>query len=269
INELKSKIGSRKGPHSPLKKHEYFLTSPNELLDTLANLDLGNQAGRKADAAGKRPANRDLAWHLYDAQTLIVADVDVMEQFLQADRQQPTITKSTSTSGAGPNMPMMPQGGGSGPPVLTPAAGGSGPQPGPGGRGGSGPPGGGSGPPPGMGPGMRPDGGQGMPNMPGMPGGMFSEKKTYMTVREDLKAMLDRMEDSRQVIYSSASVDMEDMSASLINNLRSITGIGAIPALPAITSAGAGLHTFSENRLTGVLAIELKREDDARKLAEG
>jgi hypothetical protein len=267
INDLKSKLGARKGPKSPVKKHEYFLTSPNDLLDTLANLDPSSLAGQKIAAPPKkRPANRDLAWHLYDAQTLIVADVDVMEQFLQADRQQPTITKSASAAGTNPGMPNMPSmpnmpnpgSGQPGPPQLTP------------GIGGPGKPGGSPDAPPGRAgmPNMpnMPPGGPGMPGMPG--GGMFSEKNTYMTVREDLKAMLDRMEEAKQVIFSSASVDLEDMNAAMINSIRGVSGMGAIPPLPAMTSAGLGLHTFSENRLTGVIAIELKREDEARKLAE-
>ncbi|HLW67227.1 MAG TPA: DUF1559 domain-containing protein [Gemmataceae bacterium] len=266
INELKSKLGSRKGPKSPLKKHEYFLTSPNDLLDTLANLDPSALAGQKvAVQPKKRPANRDLAWHLYDAQTLIVADVDMMEQFLQADRVQPAITKSTSGSSMNPNMPNMPQGPGG----LPVAAGSGGPGKQPGG-GADGPPGRPSMPsmPPG-GPGMMPPRGSGGPGGPGGPGvGMFSEKNTYMTVREDLKAMLDRMEEAKQVIFSSAAVDLEDMNAAIVNNIRGTSGLGAIPPLPAITTAGVGLHTFSENRVTGVIAIELKREDEARKLAE-
>jgi hypothetical protein len=282
INDLKTKLGGQKGPHSPLKKYEYFYVSSNDLLDALAHVEPGALLGQKTEAqAKKQAADHKLVWHLYDAQTLVMADIDQMEQFLQADRQQPQITKSTAGGGGGPNMmpggrgasPFQPPGSGGVPTPLTPAPGGGGPGPA---AGGGGPqvPGGkpGSGGPdmrppnmPGGGPNMPP-GGPGGSGMPG--GGMFSEKNTYMTVREDLKAMLDRIEDAKQVIFSSAAIDLEDLNARAINNIRGISGLGAIPALPAIITAGAALHTFSENRLTGVIAFELKREDDARQMSE-
>jgi hypothetical protein len=254
-NDLKTKLGSKKGEHSPIKKHEYYLTSANEVLDSIGSIDASYLTGQKMDVPQrKRPNDRQLAWHLYDPQTLIIADIDMMEQFLQANRQPPLVTKSTEGSGTGPLMP-----GGNPPPVIA--------QPPGGGRGGpaggmpSGSPNpGGNGPPNGM----MPPGGMpgGMPNFPGGPS--FSEKNTYMTVSESLKSMMDRLEDSKTVIFSSATSDVESASAALVNIARTSLGVGALPPLPTITCMGVGLHVFSEARLAGVFAVEMKREDDAR-----
>lgn len=102
-------------------------------------------------------------------------------------------------------------------------------------------------------------------NQPG--GGLYSDKPTYLTIKPELKQMMDKMEESRQpVILSCAGIDLENASSKIVDNVRNTSTLGALIPLPTIVSAGLGLHTMSETRVTAVAAIELKREDDARAL---
>src|SRR5262245_4198598 len=230
---LKGKLGGQKGPKSPIKQYEYFMVAPNEVIDGLSALNFASVFN--PNAAPSRVETTALAWHLYNDQTLIVAEVNALEQFLQGGRQPAlrtqTIDNDPPSGGApagpgvgapGPNAPgAIGQGGGPAPsaigqgggrptgPMGPGAIGQGGGRPGPGAGGGGMPlpgapgaagAGGGGAPTPGA-PGAAGGGGAPIPGGPGAAGGdstLFTERATYLTVHPDLKRMLDKMEERQQ-----------------------------------------------------------------------
>jgi hypothetical protein len=305
---LKSKLGGQKGPKGTIKGFDYYLVTVNDVIDTLSAIDFTSlMAGTvKTSTASGTP----LAWHVYDERTLIIADVGQMEQFLTAGRKPNPLSQyagdSSSGMAGGPGMGMgMPPGGpggkgmgpgmgSSGPPMPSPPGGErsggppGGPQGGPplppaigaGGPPMPAPPGGPQGGPPlppaigaggpGVGtPGMPPMG-PGAPSGPGGNNANYTTKPNYLTIKPELKNLLDQMEegkDPRQpFIFSGGAIDLESSSAKVTDSIRSATGLGASLPLPVIVSAGAGLHVLSESRLVAKGQLELKREDDARTL---
>lgn len=300
VETLKEKLGAKKGAKSPIKGHEYYLVKPNEVLDSLSGIDWSTIFNLSNDPP--QLGGEGLAWHLYNDQILVITDVARMEEFLNANRQPTILTQSSeSGSAANTNSPQAPPSdvvaGGAGAPgnVGVPGfAGGPGAPSGPGGPGmplpqggpaaatGGGAPGGI--PLPQFGPAAATGGGPG----PGGPGprapspqrpdanaaaSVYTEKAAYLTVPQNLKRMLDRMEESRQpVIFSCAGIDLETVSNKMVEAIRTVTTLGAFIPLPTITAAGLGLHSMSEvngtQRVIGLAGIELKQEQDARNLDE-
>ena len=286
---MKEKLGGQKGPKSPISGQEYFLVSSNDAMNSLSAIDFFSILNPKASPYRTVPATT-MAWHIYDGQTLVVAEVNQMEQFLQSGRKPKHLTQTQESRPSGPGgyspmgpggfSPMGPMGGlpkgiGGGP--MTPSPGlpsGTGPMTPMGGAGGAaapeGAPGGAGGQRPGMyGPpmgagGFGPMGPGG--NQPGA-GGLYTEKPTYLTINPDLKEMMDKMEEAREpVVLSCAGIDLENASSKIVDNIRNTTTLGALIPLPTIVSAGLGLKTMSEKRLTAAAAVVLRREDDARAL---
>jgi hypothetical protein len=273
---MKAKLGSQKGPKSPISGHEYYMVAAaNDTLDSLSAIDffsILNPNGSPSRSVPKTP----LAWHLYDDQTVILAEVAQMEQFLKGGRKPDRKTQVEDTRPAGPMGPMRPGSGPMGGPAavgagFSPMGAGSGPMGGPSAVGaGSGPMGG----PSAVGAGFSPMGGPGGPVMPGAGntgggGALFTDRAAYLTINPGLKRMLDKMEESRQpVIFSCAAMDLESASSKIVDNIRATTTLGALIPLPTIVSAGMSLQTLSETHLTALAAIELRREDDARTLNE-
>jgi hypothetical protein len=270
---LKGKIGAQKGPKSPIRGHEYFLVSKNEVADGMSHIDFTSIIHQ--NSLPLQPASgMTLAWHLYDDHTLIIAEVAQVEQFLEGGRR-PKQLSTTSSSGSGPSA-MAPGGGdmnnmynrsmspspGGGQPAAT-----RGPMPVTGlagaGTGGGTPPRG-----PSVSTGTAGTGTTAGPANPGPDGNaMYTEKGTYLTVKPELKRMLDRMEEAKQpVIFSCAAIDLESSNARIVDAIRSTTGLGAGLPIPTFVAAGFGLHELSESRLTCAAILELKREDDARTL---
>src|SRR5207247_493617 len=97
---LKAKLGGQKGPKSPIKQFDYFMVGPNEVIDGLSALNFASVLN--PNAAPSHVESTALAWHLYNEQTLIVAEVNQLEQFLQGGRQPAQRTQLTdSDPGAG------------------------------------------------------------------------------------------------------------------------------------------------------------------------
>ncbi|MCX7699385.1 MAG: DUF1559 domain-containing protein, partial [Gemmataceae bacterium] len=100
---------------------------------------------------------------------------------------------------------------------------------------------------------------------------VYTDRATYLTVPQDLKKMLDRLEEARQpIIFSCAGIDLETFSSKMVEAVRTITTLGAFIPLPSVTAAGLALHSMSEvdgvQRAIGIAGIELKQEQDARSL---
>jgi len=287
VDALKAKLGSQKGAKSPIKGHAYFLVTANQVVDTMSAIDLTTILGQ--NSAMKPTGGVTMAWHIYDEHTLILADVQQMEEFLQADRKPKQLSRTAGdeTPAGSPAAPNSGRGterngpSGSGAGVGGPSGAGAGVGgPSGAGTGVGGPAGGNSGP---VGSGMGAGGpvGSGMgaggpryPGMGGMPGSgsdsLYTERPTYLTVKPELKQMLDQMEKSpKGVIFSCGAIQLEDTNIKLTDAIRSASGLGAQLPLPVIVSAGLGLHVFSDSRLIGVAAVELKQEQDARTLDRG
>jgi flagellar basal body-associated protein FliL len=248
---MKSKLGAHKGPKSPIKGHDYYLVASNEMLDGLSGINFASILNPRIMTP--KTTGGQLAWHVYDSNTLIVGDVDQIEQFLQSDRQPKMLSKLTSEaasslgngSGAEGNSGAGRAGGGS---SGTGAAGFSPPSD-----------------PSALRPGGRPAPAGGDSN----DDRLFTDKPTYLTINPELKRMLDKMEEAKgPVIFSCGGIDLESVNKQLTDSVRAAVKLPMAIPLPTIVAAGLGLHTLSEDRVSGVAALELRREDDARALDE-
>ncbi len=306
VETLKEKLGSQPGAKSPIKGHEYFLVKPNEVMDSLSGIGWTSIFNLSQDPP--QVSGAPLAWHRFNDQILVITDVPRMEEFLNANRQPAILTQPTEgggspppmAAGPGPGSPDVVAGGPGGSAIGVPGfAGGPG---GPGGPGGMPAPPGGPGniPLPTGGPAAATGGGGGIPlpqfgpaaatgggSAPGpgtppmqapppqsnnpAPAEVYTDRATYLTVPQDLKRILDRVEEARQpVIFSCAGIDLESVSGKMVEAIRTVTTLGAFIPLPTVTAAGLALHSFSEVdgalRVVGLAGIELKQEQDARSL---
>jgi hypothetical protein len=280
---LKAKLGGQRG-------QDYYLMGPNDLIDGLSALSFTSVF--TPNAQPPKIEAMPMAWHIYNDQTLVVAEVNQMEQFLQSGRQPQQRTQTeggndaSGNPGGGPPGPM-----GGGPP---PGAAGGGPiRVGAGGGGGAGAGGPGAGPPGPMGGGPPPGAAGGGPIRVGAGGGgggpvnpvgpmgaggrddnsVFTDRPTYLTIHPDLKRMLEKMEerlpndkDRTPVIFSCAGMELEGVSKTLVDTVRAASMLGALIPTPQVVAAGLGLHALSSDRVAGVAAVELKHEADARSL---
>src|SRR5262245_49064722 len=306
---LKSKLGGQKGPKGTIKGFDYYLVTVNDVIDTLSAIDFTSlMAGTvKTSTASGTPLAWHV---YDERTLIIADVGQMEQFLTAGRKPNPLSQYAGDSSGmtaGGPGMGMgMPPGApgmGVGMPPGAPGMGVGMPPGGPGGKGMGGAPGAGgppmTGPPggerpggppmpaaPGLGSGgppmpAAPGGGAGGPAMPpGMgagapsgPGGNnanYTTKPNYLTIKPELKNLLDQMEegkDPRQpFILSGGAIDLESSSAKVTDSIRSATGLGASLPLPVIVSAGAGLHVLSESRLVAKGQLELKREDDARTL---
>ncbi len=95
----------------------------------------------------------------------------------------------------------------------------------------------------------------------------FTDKPTYLTVKPELKQLLEKMEESRNpVIFSCAGIDLESVNQKLVDAIRATTNVSALVPLNKIVAAAMGLQTLSDERATAIAALALRREDDARML---
>ena len=114
--------------------------------------------------------------------------------------------------------------------------------------------------------------GRNQPQDSGSEDRLYTDKPTYMTIKPELKRLLDEMENTHNAgnpgIFSCAGIELESVNKQLTDTVRAATNLSAIVPLTTIVAAGMGLHTLSEDRLTAIAALELRREDDARALED-
>jgi hypothetical protein len=247
-DSMKAKLGSKKGPKAPIKGYEYFLVNPNEDLESLSSIDFSAIVNPRTLAPKK--TGGQLAWHLYSAQMLIIAEVNQLEAFLQSDRQPALLSKLTDEALASLGKNDSPS-----PPANT-GSGGSGAK--------------------GISADRVMDPNKRNPNVGVGPGAntggdndqrLFTDKPTYLTVKPELKQLLDKMEEARNpVIFSCAGIDLESVNNTLVDTIRAAVNLPTFIPLPTIVAAGMGLHTLSEERLQAIVGLEMRREDDARAL---
>jgi hypothetical protein len=247
-------------PEIPIQGQEYFVSSYN-WLEAGSPLKLSDKSDSSAASttAGARP----LAVRLTDPQTLVLADVAPMKNFLAAKGQPPTVKQP----------PAPPASGAPGAPGQPPAAGGRRPRqadsaplppdgsaptelfqapPRPPGGGGGGALGGGGG---GIG---QPQGPDAPTNRPGDLPPVVSSSN-YMTINPRLKMMLDRVEAKPPILFSWA-VDAEADKKDSI-------GLDAFALGEDLRTVGMSLQM--KEKIVGHVGLECKHEDEAKRLQKG
>jgi hypothetical protein len=220
---------------------EYFVLEPNPRLDLLGHSTFSLLLQTRAADVPKRSG--PLAMQIYDAQTLVFADLRPMQEFLKVKGRFPNQTaeapKEEKTEEA------QPAGGGS---KMQGMAGMMGMMKG----GAGGPPGGG----------MRPGGGG-----PGRPGQAQEPEPpapvasgNYLTIRSQLKTMLDRLEAKKPII--SLALDLQAASQSRVRPL-SLKTLDLQVLFQDANFIGAALLT--KDGITLTLASAFGSDDDARR----
>jgi Protein of unknown function (DUF1559) len=186
-----------------IKNRDYYLIKNNDLVKMLGGF-LASELKELKDIGityATPAGGRNLAMNLLDPQTMIIADVEPMERFLNADaqpRKQSQIAPAAS-DGSEPGIPGIPMGPGSSTPPMaapgTPFQARPTPPMFPGG----GPPGGG---PPG-GSIMPGPGGFGPPGQGGRRQ-LFTNNPAYLTIDPNLKAMLNQLDEKNEAALVAA-----------------------------------------------------------------
>ncbi|MFL5245522.1 MAG: DUF1559 domain-containing protein [Gemmataceae bacterium] len=235
---------------------------------------------------------RQLALYIMpDEHTFVVADLPPIEQFLKAKGQPPYVSQAPATSAdteakstqeqpqgkappAGPgfgNQGGGPPGGGafggSGmPPSRPPGAGvAGGPPGGPGFPGAAGPPGAAS--PPGA---TGPAGAAGAPGQPAAPVQPPPGSGSYLTIRKDLKSMLDKLEDPKQPPLVSMAVDLQIAPNFIGKNANQVPLLRVFKTLEdkwkEASIVGAALGSLRMDKVEFTIGIDCKSDQQARDL---
>lgn len=286
---LLNRIENVKGPNSPIRGRHYNTIKSNPFLDAvgraLSNETLRNETGIPVTEEDKKKwgENKPLAFCVYDAQTLIIADQLELERFLNDldDKGDPPMksiynpdapppTESTPANpggegGEGGGAPMRPgqiqpgRPGGAGVGIAFPNEPGivrtmqrRGPQ--------------------GIG-----DGQPGTQTMPsGRPGGnpsapprrSFTSNPNYRTVDEQLKFMLNRLEDEDAnnppaIIYAEI-LDQRIFNQRIMSAMFRATGDTLFGLLSQIKVVGAAIRVLNKDKLLANASFEFQNEADAR-----
>src|SRR5262249_36487641 len=113
VAEFQLVLGLQKGPKSPIRGREYFAIAPNPLLDHLSTILQSELESREARAPGKRKESASpLAFAVLDPTTIVVSQMDEMEEFLQADAKPQLKSRAAGGPGDAAGSPPPPAGGG-------------------------------------------------------------------------------------------------------------------------------------------------------------
>lgn len=275
VIRTKSPVSSRKmferldlqrGPQAPIQGRDYFviksnafITAVNRVLSTEALLGEAGLPVTEEDK--KRWKEKPLALTIYDSQTLIIADVNILERYLidlDKNGDPPQVTQVT--------------------PPDAPQAGAAGPEGGP--PGGSPPPGGPPGAPPGRSFGLpgAPMSGGGPPGAPGggppgsggqparKPAKLFTSIPTYLTVRSELKYLLNKLEEDEKnppaLVYAEA-IDQRlyDRDMSAYEQVgRELQGL-----FRHVKMMGMAITSLNREKFQAALLFQYVSAEDARK----
>lgn len=293
-----NRIENVKGPNSPIKGRHYNTIKSNAFLDAvgraLSNETLRNEAGIPVTEEDKKKwgENKPLAFCVYDLQTLIIADQLELERFLNDldDKGDPPMKSIYNPDAPSEAPPANPGGeGGQIGPGVAPGGGGA---PGAPGRGpgpiGMGTPndfraspamqrrGAPEGPPGETIPRGGPMGGEGQRGRPGGPPGAatapprrsFTSNPNYRTVDEQLKFMLNRLEDEDEsnppaIIYAEI-LDQRIFNQRLMSAMFRATGDTLFGLLSQIKVVGAAIRVLNKDKLLANASFEFQNEADAR-----
>ena len=128
LAELQMPLGLKKGPKTIMGRN-YFVIAPNPLLDHLGTILQSELETRDAKSpARKNNSAEPLTLVQLDETTLVVAQKEVMEEFLQNNAQPALKSKMVGAEGGAAPAPTIPDRGGRGGRVPGPAAGDGGAQ---------------------------------------------------------------------------------------------------------------------------------------------
>jgi hypothetical protein len=241
--ELHSAMNLKKGPKSPIRGREYYEVAPNDLLDHLSTILQSELESKESKEPPKNPklTTGPLTLVLLDPRTVILANMDVVEEFLTANGQFELRSRLASDAGGGDAPPA-----GAGDPAgpagpLTP---GTGPG-GPGGR-------------------PRGDRGEGGPNNPGG-GPQFTSRPNYLTIDPSLKSMMERLEEGDQVIAAAAQRLQAD--PKIAERVRETTGLKGLE-VHGMNVLGVALLNLNVEKMKAQIILDWIREGDARMFEE-
>jgi hypothetical protein len=256
---LKTALGLTKGPKSPIQGKEYWLLAPNDLLDGLGSILQSELESKEAKDKEKDKAKKyvaesgPLTLYLVDPTTVVIANLDPMEEFLKNGAKWDQ--RSRSAEPAGGNTPGGPTGTPSGTPsgsaVIVPhgfgapAASDTAPFQGRGPRKGGG------------------AGGGGDPANPDGSGPLYSASATYLTVDPALKAMLDRLEGAEPEVIA---VMVQNLQADqhVVERVRDLTGLKGVEP-NGLKTLGMALYALNAEKCKLAIGLECTQENIARE----
>src|SRR5262245_25350722 len=227
----------KKGPKSPIRGREYYEVAPNDLLDHLSTILQSELESKEAKAPPVNPklATGALSMVLLDPKTVILANMDVVEEFLAANGQFELKSRPATDAGG---EPAAPGGDPAGPGPVTPA--------GPGG------------------PGGRPGRGDGGPTNP-TGGPQFTSRPTYLTIEPSLKSMMERLEEGDQVIAAAAQRLQSDPKVA--ERVRESTGLKQLE-VHGMNVLGIALVNLHPEKFKAQVILDWIREPDAKTFEE-
>lgn len=243
--EMIAKLDMKEAPFSPVNQRTFFKLESNAFMTALgrafATEALMNDAGVPVtEDDKKRWQEKPMGLHLYDSQTLIVADLNILARFLSELDQNDDPPFQTKFVGD----PDVPAGGDPAAPV-DPS------QPAPGKEGEIQ---------------LPPDLAQ--PNPADAPK-LFTSLPNYLTIRPEMKQMLNRFEGDPKnppAVMFAYRVDMRlferetsagDMAAILLQQF-----------FPTIKIMGASISQFNKDKLVGTIAFHHLSESDVKESIE-
>lgn len=262
-----------------IQGRDYFVIKSNGFLNAISRAlsteSLLGEAGIPVtDEDKKRWKEKPLGLNIYDSQTLIIAEVGILERYLidlDKNGDPPFVTALTPPDAA-----------------PKPSSGESGPG-GPGGPGGAEGPGGPGAPTP-MGPGgpMRMSGGVGVgPMGPGGPGGpgaetpdesgpggtpprpkpkLYTSIPTYRTVKSELKFLMNRLEEDEKEPPALVYAEILDQRV-YARDLSAFEQFGLLmrAIVQNVRMFGVALTTLNREKVTGQLVFQYVSSEDAKK----
>jgi len=228
---------------------EYYEIRSNRFLDSLQEFlekemtTIATQSGVNVPTPVKDPTKWSI--HVFDPNTVILADSPTMIAWLKAGGQPKFLTELTAPSeGETGSSPM-------GSPMGMPPIGIS-PM-------GMGPMGAPKGPP------MGPMGPMGTPMGAGGPK-LFTSNPTYRTVHPNLKSMLNSLEENQQPVITFAA-NLDAISPEITKQLSKQAGVDAPIDLPLV-GYGLTLTQLSTAKIAAALVAEFKDSEKPRELEE-
>jgi hypothetical protein len=222
-------LGLKKGAKSPIQGRNYFVIAPNPLLDHLSTILQSEIESREARGGGrKKESSGPLTLVLLDSKTVVVAQEDAMQEFLQANAEPRKLSKIAGDAGS------------------TAPGGAPGGLPAPGERGGraGGAAGGG-------------EAGEGP---------QYTDRNAYLTIEPSLKAMLDRLETDKDNLVLTMAQRLQSDPA-IVDRVREATGFRQLE-VNGMNVLGVALLQLNNEKCKGEVGVDFFREQTAKDLEE-
>jgi hypothetical protein len=234
FEEVKKVLKVEKGPKSPIKGRDYYQIPPNDLLDHLTDALKSDLENREARMTKREDSSGPLGIALVDETTVVIANIDPLQEFLQAGGKPRHLNKPVRAVGDD----------------GQPAPGADAP--------------GNQAPPPKRGS-SAPLGFTTLSQFP-QPGGpddaVLTENAVWLTIEPPLKAMMERLEDGKRDHLVTVAVDLQK-DPKLVERIRSLSGIRDIPAAQ-LQIFGLTLQHYNLEKFWSTVAVQFFRENDAK-----